>query len=96
MSKIIDSTKATFTTTGESAGIRGEKVQVLIGGTFVGTVIPQVNINGSWVDIPSKSYTDVTVEMFEFAVGVGFRLRCSAYTSGTIEYDLFGSEEVRK
>ncbi len=77
-------------------------VGVQLDGTFVGTVVVEGTINGTtWVALkPSPIDTDVAAASFTAkaivkAQVVGLtkvRVRCSAYTSGTIEVTINGME----
>lgn len=90
----------TFTATGSSAGmlVKGrddgqpKSFNVSLWGTFVGTVVVERNLDGTnWLPLTalgsSISFTGPVSEVFdESETGAQYRLRCSAYTSGTINY----------
>jgi hypothetical protein len=78
----------TFTATGTSASVRSRGVDVSIGGTFVGTVIVERQIGGSWQGI--EAVTAPAERFIESDKSRGVRVRCSAYTSGTVTYALEG------
>ena len=71
-------------------------MNVSVWGTFVGTVQMQRSFdNGAtWLPLTSggaatKSFTAPASEMWtEVEQGVAYRLQCTAYTSGTINYRL--------
>lgn len=88
-----------FTATGQSSAIaigpeRGGNVAIY--GTFVGTVSVERSFDGgtNWIGLTDASgnaysYTDdATFRIDEDERGVLYRLNCSAYTSGTINYRL--------
>lgn len=98
----MPSITGSFTATGQSATItpeRGESAasvgyNITLSGTFVGTVIVERSFDGSTFHPltalgASISFTAACSETFEEPeVGVQIRLRCSSYTSGTIDYRL--------
>lgn len=70
---------------------------VAVYGTFVGTVVLEKTYDGgtNWVPVlrpggnTAVSYTAPSTEvLYEPEDSVAYRLRCSAYTSGTINYRL--------
>lgn len=56
------------------------------GGAFTATVVLQTSIPtlGSWIDVPSGSYTASTTGTFVPGGDMDIRWKCTAYTSGTI------------
>lgn len=93
----------TFTGTGQSAGItvkgvddqRGHPLNVSLWGTFVGTVrVERTFDNGTtWLPMTALgsaiNFTGPASEVFdEGEAGVQYRLNCTAFTSGTINYRL--------
>lgn len=79
----------TFTGTGSSVGVRGRGVDVSIGGTFVGTVIIERLIGGNWQGV--ESVTAPAERFIENDTSRPVRVRCSAYTSGTVIYAIEAS-----
>lgn len=79
----------TFTGTGNSATspIYGQ-YNYSLWGTWVGTVIIERSFDGgtTWIEIGSSTTNGDTHTQYEPERGVLYRLRCSAYTSGTINY----------
>lgn len=96
----IKAVTGTFAATGQSASLKpvrnegtSEKFNVdLSGASFVGvTIAVQRSFdNGvTWVDLTGYSYTaPASVIIEEPEEGVLYRLNCSAYTSGTVNYRL--------
>lgn len=91
--------RGAFTATGNSENFRRDPgrgaFNMSLWGTFVGTVIPERSFDGGDTFLPltalgsSISFTAPCTEIFEEPeAGVLYRLRCSAYTSGTINYRL--------
>ena len=92
----------TFTGTGQSAGMlvkgiddrRANPFNLSLWGTFVGTVRLERSFDGStWLPITALgsaiNFTGPVSETFEEAEGgVQYRLNCTAYTSGTVNYRL--------
>lgn len=75
-----------FTATGTSSTItvrNGESVSVTISGTFVGTVYLDGSMSGAGGWRPIKSWT-AGVTDYQHSGYTSYRLRCSAFTSGTI------------
>lgn len=87
-----------FTGTGQSGSFRpaaGRPFNVSVWGTFVGTVELERSFDAgsTWLDCSrdsagtTASFTaPFSVVVEEPEVGVIYRLNCSAYTSGTINY----------
>lgn len=96
-----------FTATGNGTaatpnkhGRNPEKVNVSVSGTFVGTAVLERSFDAGTTYIPvlrpggntAVSYTAPSSEVLEEPEkGVLWRLRCSAYTSGTIDYRISNS-----
>lgn len=90
----------TFTGTGESASLAfgpdGFGGNVSLWGTFVGTVKVQRSFDGgtTWIDVTDSNglvyeYTGpASFRIDEPEKSVLYRLNCTAYTSGTINYRL--------
>jgi hypothetical protein len=93
----------TFVATGNSAGFAPEiavsagssRFNVTVFGTFVGTVVIERSFDSGTTFVPvlrsgtAVSYTVPSTEVFEEPeAGVQWRVRCSAFTSGTISYRL--------
>lgn len=87
----------TFTATGNggSAQVQPGHYNVSIWGTFVGTVVLERSFDSGTTWIPRNydysgtavSFTaPASIEMHEHELGVLVRVRCSAYTSGTVNY----------
>lgn len=84
-----------FTATGQSDAftpVAGRGFDVSAWGTFVGTVQLERNIGGQWLPLTSNgqqidkwtaSFSEVVSEP---VYGIKYRLNCTAYTSGTINY----------
>jgi hypothetical protein len=91
---------STFTATGQSAAIiakgrddgRPNFVNVSLWGTFVGSVRVERSFDGTnWLPLTALgtaiNFTGPCSETFDEAeTGVQYRLNCTAYTSGTINY----------
>jgi hypothetical protein len=100
----IQAVTGSHTATGSSASFAPESAQnrnssapfnFSLWGTFVGTVIVDRSFDGGTTWLPltalgtSISFTAPCSEVFEEPEdGVIYRVRCSAYTSGTINYRL--------
>jgi hypothetical protein len=77
-----------FGAPGSSNSVRSRGVDVSISGTFVGTVLIERFIGGNWQAIES---TTAPIERYiENDLTRPVRVRCSAWTSGTINYVLEG------
>ena len=85
-----------------------DNVLIQATGTWVGTITPEISVNGTdWVSTAIKSSTQVNAStlitsftgngVFElFATGVPFfRLRMSAYTSGTATLTVHGDRQSK-
>ncbi len=84
----MDSYNSTFGAIGQSSSANGDVCDAIISGTFVGTVALEVqDATGNWVEVdswtaPAKSLNN------EAAFARKWRLNCTAYTSGTVDYEL--------
>lgn len=78
----------TFTATGQSEEISGDQYDVIIHGTFVATIEVETQAaDGTWLNV--SSHTSETVLLNEQSANVRkWRLNCTAYTSGTVNYSL--------
>ena len=75
-----------------------ESVAVAVGGTFVGTFSIEVSFDEGVTFIPHASGTGKTAP---FVLDLGMRVQqvrvdCTAYTSGTMNCGLSGTDEDRK
>lgn len=81
---------ATFSAVGVSAELfvpPGRDGSLVISNTFVADVILERQVRGGdWRRV--KKYTSTTSETFVFPTPGRYRLRCEAYTSGTVTYTL--------
>lgn len=80
-----------FAATGNSSSAEGSFAEMILGGTFVGTITLQVAIPGAagadqWVTVSSQTAPGRFTS--EGPVGRKWRLSCTAYTSGTAYYSL--------
>lgn len=78
--------------TQDATRVAGATVDLVVGGTFVGTVQLQVCIPGAagaelWVPV-SAGLTAPGVITYQAGTQRQFRAACSAYTSGTAYYSL--------
>jgi hypothetical protein len=95
------SVTGSFAATGQSAAItvkgvddqRGHPINISLWGTFVGTVQVERAFDGgsNWLPLTALgsaiAFTGPVSEVFEEGeAGVQYRLNCTAYTSGTINY----------
>ena len=76
----------------DATTVGGSNVDLVVGGTFVGTIQLQVCIPGAagaalWVPV-SAGLTAPGVITFQAGTGRQFRAACTAYTSGTAYYSL--------
>lgn len=80
-----------FTGTGQSTAVAGLNGQLILTGTFVGTVVVEVQDKaGNWAAV--ASYTAPVGIKHEMAVSTPWRLNCTAYTSGTAVYEFVANE----
>lgn len=73
--------------------VQGQQVDLVVGGTFVGTVELQVCIPGAagaelWVKV--DSLTAPGTISYQAGTQRNFRAACTAYTSGTAYYSVAG------
>ena len=87
-------TTGTFTAAGQnSATVLGKDAEAILTGTFTATVVPQVqDANGNWAPLDGVSLTAPAARSFNMAVSRPWRLTVTAYTSGSIVYELAGEE----
>ena len=76
----------TFGATGASNEFAGKHHRLRVAGTYVATVTPQTFVGGAWVDEGAAISGDETRDL-NYEIGRRVRLNCSAYTSGTVEYE---------
>lgn len=76
----------TFTGTGSSSEISFGVGDMAIWGTFSGTVEVQAYFGGAWQTV--ASYTTAGIRKVELGQPRAYRLTCTAFTSGTINYAL--------
>lgn len=77
-----------FTALGTSDETFASEADFLVSGTFVGTVVVEVKENGRDNWAPACTETAPAVRRILVSRGRQFRVRCSAFTSGTIQYSL--------
>lgn len=81
--------QGTFTNTGTSDAETFSSADLSITGTFVATVKLQRSFDGTnWGDI--EVFTAAAERVIEPATGGSYRLTCTAYTSGTVNYYVAG------
>jgi len=87
-------TNGTFTANAQSSAVvLGKEAEVIMTGSFVATVVPQVqDANGNWAPFGGESYTAETARKLEMALIRPWRLTVTSYTSGSIVYELGGEE----
>ena len=87
-------TSGTFTAGGQSSAVvLGKEAEAIVTGTFTATVVPEVqDANGNWAPFGGESFTAPTARKLEMALARPWRLRVSAFTSGSIAYELGGEE----
>lgn len=91
------STYGSFTSTGQSAVVHGDNVDVLISGTFTASVTLQAeDAQGNWIDVPAQSHTAPAFANSVSAGARNWRLNCSAYTSGTAVYELSAATRLNR
>ncbi len=84
----MHSHNSTFTAIGQSAAANGDSCDIILSGTFVGTVALQAqDATGNWVTIDSWTAEAISLNN-EAAFARNWRLDCSAYNSGTITYEI--------
>ncbi len=97
----IQPVNGTFAATGQSASwtpLAGQGFNIHLTGTFVGTVQLERQLNGVWAPVTvSAGGSIIQMELWsapasdvwgEPQYGVSYRLNCTAYTSGTITYQV--------
>ncbi|RME95155.1 MAG: hypothetical protein D6773_18710 [Alphaproteobacteria bacterium] len=73
--------------------IRAHDVDLVLSGTFTATVeLQRRGPGGAWVTVATKSAP--TVERHEYATNADWRVNVTAYTSGTVDYELSGNERT--
>ena len=77
-----------FSALGTSDETFASEADFLVSGTFVGTVVVEVKESGRDNWVVACSETAPAARRLLMARGRQFRVRCSAYTSGTIQYSL--------
>lgn len=81
----------TFTGTGTGTSAMGVNAQAILSGTFTATVAVEVqDKDGNWAAV--ASYTAPVGVKHEMAIGTPWRLNCTAYTSGTVNWELTAVE----
>ncbi|MCP4108325.1 MAG: hypothetical protein GY749_22745 [Desulfobacteraceae bacterium] len=84
----MESYNSTFTATGQSSVANGDICDVILSGTFVGTVDFEVqDAVGNWVSYDSWTTPAQSLNN-EAAFARNWRLNCTSYTSGDIGYEL--------
>ncbi|MEP3276839.1 MAG: hypothetical protein ABJN26_16050 [Stappiaceae bacterium] len=73
-----------FTATGTSPEVQATEIDLSVSGTFVGSIAVQRKIGDSWRTV--EEITAANERVFKNAQARGFRLECTAHTSGTIDY----------
>ncbi len=78
---------ATLDAVGNSETFFGHRLYVIVGGTFTATVNFQIHdpVNDNWVDIDTP-LTAPGIFSYILNSSAEFRVRVSAYTSGTVEF----------
>ena len=76
----------------DAAFVRGTTADLVVGGTFVGTIqlqvcIPDATGAAVWVPV-SAGLTAPGVITYQAGTGRAFRAACTAWTSGTIIYSV--------
>ncbi len=75
-----------------------ESASVSVGGTFVGTYSIELSFDAGATWVPHPDATGLTAPKIQ-ALGMRaqqVRVNCTAYTSGTLECDMGGTDEDRK
>lgn len=86
---VTDSSVAgSLSATGSSNSVQSKGIDISINGTFVGTVVIERYIGGGWQIV--ESFTAPAERYVQNDLSRPHRVRCSAYTSGTINYVLEG------
>ena len=84
----MDTHTNTFEATGQSSTAYGGVCDAIISGTFVGTIkLEAEDPTGNWIEV--GSWTDEIASLNnEAGFDRNWRLNCTDYTSGTINYEL--------
>lgn len=77
-----------FTATGTSDETFASEADFIVSGTFAGTVLLEVKETSRDNWAPACTETAPVVRRILMTRGRQFRVRCSAFTSGTIQYAL--------
>ena len=87
-------TRGTFTASAQSSAVvLGKEAEAILTGSFVATVVPEVqDSEGNWAPVAGESYTDPAARKLAMALTRPWRLTVTAYTSGTVTYELAGEE----
>ncbi|MCP4072303.1 MAG: hypothetical protein GY742_11270 [Hyphomicrobiales bacterium] len=84
----MHSYNATFSGAGQSFSANGDSCDIILSGTFVGTVALQAqDASGNWVTVNSWTAPAISLNN-EAAFARNWRLDCTTYTSGTINYEI--------
>ncbi len=84
----MHSYNATFSATGQSSDANGDSCDIVLSGTFVGTVALQAqDASGNWVTIDSWTAPAISLNN-EAAFARNWRLNCTAFISGAINYEI--------
>ena len=72
-----------------SAVVLGKEAEAILTGTFVATVVPEVqDSEGNWAPVAGEGFTGPTARKLAMALTRPWRLTVTAYTSGTIGYEV--------
>ena len=87
-------TSGSFTAADQNSSVvLGKEAEAIVTGTFTATVVPQVqDANGNWAPFDGVSFTAPGAAKLEMAVSRPWRLNVTAFTSGTVAYELAGEE----
>ena len=77
-----------FDATGTSEETFGHEADFLVSGTFTGTVLLEVQETERDIWVPACTETTPATRRVLMARSRPFRVRCSEYTQGTIQYSL--------
>jgi hypothetical protein len=86
-----------FAAAGQSAKVEGHGADLIVGGTFVGTVRLEVSIPDAagldvWVPVGAVLTAPGIVQLAFGMTTRAFRANCTAYTSGSIVYQIVASQ----
>jgi len=86
--------RGSFTANAQSSAVvLGKEAEVILTGTFVATVVPEVqDSEGSWAPVAGESFTAPAARKLAMALTRPWRLTVTAYTSGTVGYEIAGEE----